>query len=84
MILICPEIEKWLLSTADSVGVTLVNFNLPDQLKGFKQITKTQNIDKNIEFYQFIKLLLNKKATGIMTLKKWIEAFKTNTIKNII
>lgn len=84
LILICPEIEKWLLSTADSVGVTLVNFNLPNQLKGFKQITKTQDIDKNIEFYQFIKLLLNKKSKGIMTLKKWIEAFKTNTIKNVI
>ena len=84
LILICPEIEKWLLSNADSVGVALSDFNLPDQLEGFKQITKTQDIDRNIEFYQFVKSLLNRKAIGIMTLKKWIEAFKINTIKNII
>lgn len=84
LILICPEVEEWLLRNANAVGVQLSSHNLPDKLKGFKQITKTQDIDKNIEFYQFIKSLLNKKAAGIITLKNWIDAFKTDTIKNII
>src|SRR5450432_1899479 len=60
LILICPEIEEWLLSNANLVGVDLSNYNLPEYLKGFKRITKTQNIDKNVQFYQFIKLLINK------------------------
>jgi len=84
LILICPEIEEWLLINATSVDVDIANHNLPPQLKGFKQITKTQDIDRNIEFYQFIKLLVKKKAPGIITLRNWIEAFKNDTIETII
>ena len=84
LILICPEIEEWLLMNANSVNADLSSFDLPIDLKGFKQITKTQNIDINIGFYQFIKSLVNKNAPGIVTLKSWIDAFKTNTIEDII
>jgi hypothetical protein len=84
LILICPEIEEWLMSNANSVGVELTSHNLPAQLKGFKQITKTPDIDRNMEFYQFIKELLNKKASGIITLRNWIDAFKSNTLVDII
>lgn len=84
LILICPEIEEWLLMSANSVDVDPANHNLPQNLKGFKQITKIQNIDKNLEFYQFIKLLIKKGAPGIITLQNWIEGFKSNTIEKII
>ncbi len=84
LILICPEIEQWLLTNAIAVGIEPSAFNLPQKLKGFKQITKTQDIDKNIDFYQFIKSLLNKRAPGIITLRQWIDAFKTNSIQGLI
>ncbi|HEY8659068.1 MAG TPA: hypothetical protein VIL78_08520 [Hanamia sp.] len=84
LILICSEIEEWLLMNAKSVNVNLSDYNLPKDLYGFKQMTKTQDIDINIGFYQFIKSLVNKNASGIMTLKSWIDAFKTNTIEDII
>ena len=84
LILICPEIEEWLMTNANSVNIKLSEFNLPADLKGFKQITKTQNIDINMAFYQFTKLLVSKKAPGIIALKSWIEAFKTNTIEDAI
>jgi hypothetical protein len=83
LILICPEIEEWLLTNATSVQVDPSNFNLPSNLKGFKQITKTQSIDLNIGFYRFIKLLINKNSTGIITLRNWINAFRTNTIEDL-
>lgn len=82
LILICPEIEEWLLMNADAVNIELSTYNLPSFLKGFKQTTKAQNIDLHIGFYRFIKSLMNKKSPGIMTLKNWINAFKTNTIEN--
>jgi len=84
LILICPEIEEWLMNNATAVGIELTSYNLPPQLKGLKQITKRQNIDRNIEFYQFIKELLNKNASGIITLRNWIDAFKSNTIKDVV
>jgi|SRR6185437_3016042 len=82
LILICPEIEKWLLMNANSVHLDPSDFNLPSDLSGFKQITKTQNIDSNIEFYQFIKTLIQKNAAGIITLRNWLNEFKNNTIDN--
>ena len=68
LILICPEIEEWLLMNANTTNIDLSGYNLPSNLKGFKQITKTQNIDLNIEFYRFVKSLINNKAPGITTL----------------
>lgn len=83
LILICPEIEDWLLMNANATNIDPLSYNLPSNLKGFKQITKTQNIDLNIEFYRFVKSLMNKTAPGITTLQSWINAYRTNTIENL-
>ena len=82
LILICPEIERWLLMNANSVHLNLSDFKLPSDLTGFKQITKTQNIDSNLEFYQFIKSLINKNSAGIITLRNWIDDFINNITEN--
>jgi hypothetical protein len=83
LILICPEIENWLLMNANSVQVNPLDFNLSENLKGFKQITKTQDIDLHIGFYRFIKSLLNKNAAGVTTLKSWINSFITGNIEEL-
>lgn len=75
LILICPEIEEWLLNDANAVNVNPLMFNLPERLKGFKQITKTQDIDKHEGFYRFIKELIEQSAPAITTLGNWIDAF---------
>ena len=78
LILICPEIERWLMHDAEVVQIepTDEKYALPPNLKGFTSICKTQDIDKNIGFYRFVKALINKNAPSIMTLKSWIEHFK--------
>lgn len=83
LILICPEIEKWLLKNAISAQVNPSDFNLPHDLHGFKQVTKTQNIDSNLGFYQFIKELIKNNSVGLITLRNWISEFKNNNIENI-
>lgn len=83
LILICPEIEVWLLRNANDVSIDPISFGLPSALKGFKQMAKTQNIDVNIEFYRFVKALMNKNSRGIITLKAWITAFRNNTIEDL-
>lgn len=84
LILICPEIEKWLLMNSNLVNINLSTYNLPISLNEFKQITKKQDIDQNNDFYQFIKLLMDKRSPGIITLKSWIDAFGANKMENII
>ena len=81
LILICPEIERWLLMNANSVHLNPADFNLPADLRGFKQITKTQNIDSNLEFYKFIKDIINRNSVGMITLRNWINEFKIILLK---
>ncbi len=58
LILVCPEIEVWLLRYEEAIGIDPTNdFGLPMNLSGLKSITKVQDIDKNIDFHRFIKAL---------------------------
>ena len=85
LILICPEIEKWLLADAEYVNITPsdIEFNLPNKLEGLIQISKIKSIDKNEGFKKFIKALIREKAPSITTLKKWIELFKLGQLDNL-
>jgi hypothetical protein len=80
LILICPEIEQWLMIDAKSVQIDPTEFGLPPNLKGFTSICKTQDIDRNEGFYRFIKELINKNAPSITTFKKWIDCFKNGQL----
>ena len=84
LILICPEIEEWLLKDARAIGINTSDFNLPEDLKGLKQLTKIQSIDKNIGFHRFIKKLLQEKAPAITTFKSWIDLFKDGNLGSLI
>lgn len=86
LILICPEIEKWLMADAEKVQIDPAdnNYKLPNQLKDFIQISKIRDIDKNEGFKNFIKALVREKAPSVTTLKKWIELFKNNELDKLV
>ncbi|MCU0323350.1 MAG: hypothetical protein MUE72_13095 [Chitinophagaceae bacterium] len=85
LVLICPEVEKWLIADAEKVALnpSTEEFGLPNQLKDFKKISKIKDIDKNIGFYRFIKALVREKSPSITTLKYWIALFKQNELDSI-
>jgi len=82
LILICPEIEKWLMKDAIAVQISPEDnkYGLPANLKGFTSICKTKDIDRNEGFYRFVKHLINKNAPSITTLRSWIEQFKQDQL----
>ncbi len=84
LVLICPEIEEWLLSDAKAVGIAPIDFGLPENMKGFKELTKIQSIDRNIGFHRFIKKLLRENAPAITTLKSWIDLFKAGKLDSLV
>lgn len=86
LILICPEVEKWLLTDSQKVNIdpTDDSYKLPDQLTSFVKRTKTRNIEKNEGFKRFIKALEREKAPSITTLKLWIELFKEDKLDTLI
>jgi hypothetical protein len=75
LIVICPEIEHWLNENAISVNTLPKEYNLPNNLKGFKQLCKSKDIRKNFQFDNFIKKLVERKASGIITLQTWLKDF---------
>jgi hypothetical protein len=83
LMLICPEIEQWLMNDARHAQIDPTGYNLPPNLKGFTSICKTQDIDRNEGFYRFIKTLINKNAPSVSTLKMWIDCFKKDQLDNL-
>ena len=75
LIIICPQMEKWLMYNAVSVNVMPEEYNLPQKLTGFIKLCKQKDIDKDTGFTNFIKALLNRKALGIFTLQTWLTDF---------
>ena len=84
LVLVCPEMEEWLMNDADSININPTDFELPESMKGFKEITKTQDIDRNEGFKRFVKKLLHENAPSISTLKNWIELFKKDELDSLI
>jgi len=85
LILVCPEMEKWLLADAEKVNIepSSEEYNLPNRLNGLIKISKIKDIDKNVGFKKFIKALVREKAPSISTLKTWIELFKTDQLHSL-
>lgn len=77
LIIVCPEIENWLLMEAQSVGIRPESerFGLPSNMQGFIKVSKLSDIYKNDGFKVFIRDLLKAEAPGISTMKKWIDQF---------
>jgi hypothetical protein len=86
LILICPEVESWLLEDAKKSGIipSDVEYNLPDQLKRFVQISKIKDIDRNEGFKKFIKALIKAQAPSVITLQKWINLFKLDQLDTLV
>jgi hypothetical protein len=80
LILICPEVEKWLLADAEKTGINPLDYGLPYQLKDLIQISKSKDIDKHEGFKRFIKSLVREKGPSVTTLKQWIELFKNGQL----
>lgn len=85
LVLICPEAEKWLLNDARKVNINPSDekYNLPNEIKGFKKISKIKSIDKNEGFKVFIKDLVRAESPSITTLKKWISLFRFDELNNL-
>ncbi|MBC7495130.1 MAG: hypothetical protein H7221_09000 [Flavobacterium sp.] len=85
LILIRPEIEKWLMNDANAIGInpSHKDYNLPADLQGFKEVTKIKDIDKNEGFKNFVKKLIREEAPSITTLKHWIGLFKNNELHTV-
>lgn len=83
LIFICPAMEKWVISCADEVAISLSDFNLPHDFKKLRGITKTaksENQDVHSDdLQQLFKALKKSDSKVIRTLQFWVEYLKRNS-----
>jgi hypothetical protein len=84
LVLICQEVEEWLLNAAKAVEIASIDFSLPKDMRGFMSISKNISIDRNNGFRDFNKKLLRENAPAITTLKNWIDLFKGGNLDSLI
>jgi hypothetical protein len=75
LILIIPAIEKWILKSAESVEVLPSHFGLPDDFEKFRDKLKSQIIETNIDFKNFLKKIKELEAPNFVMLQNWINHF---------
>lgn len=71
-----PAIEVWILKVCEQKKIDISDFNLPDDLKALKKITKPQT---SVEDKRFIDLFLRFNISGnrsVLKLKTWIKLLK--------
>jgi hypothetical protein len=71
--LCCPAIERWLLDSADSLGLDLDTFGLSKDIKQFKKVTKSLGILKNNDFKNFIRELNSRSAPAFVYLNELLN-----------
>ncbi|MEO8150074.1 MAG: hypothetical protein ABI723_20725 [Bacteroidia bacterium] len=76
IIVVCPAWEKWLMNCCSNAAINPVEFNLPADLEGLCDITKSKDIHKNEEFKNLIKTLIRKNVPPIIKLRDWLIEMK--------
>ena len=78
IIQICPAIEKFILVSSKSAGVSLSDFNLPDDLDSLKKLSKTITSKNDSRFKNLFKELSKSDVEEIRLLKAWIKYLREN------
>jgi len=79
IIQISPAIEKFVLKSAEEVGINLEDFGLPNEFEHLKKITKRITSRDNIQLRNLFFELKNKNASQIVLLSNWILYLKEKT-----
>jgi hypothetical protein len=78
IIQIDPAIERFILKSAQTAGISLRDFGLPDDLSSLTKISKTVNSKKDIKFKSLFRALIESQSSEIIRLSSWIRYLKEN------
>jgi hydrogenase maturation factor HypF (carbamoyltransferase family) len=76
IIQISPAMERFILSNANAIGISLEDYQLPSDLTLLKKESKTVNTKNDRRFKQLFKTLINNGAPEIQRLRAWIDYLK--------
>lgn len=78
IIQIRPVIEKWIITICEIAGISLIEFNLPNELKSLLKVTKSIGSRKDERLINLFKEMKRKNCEPVIELKLWLEFLKNN------
>lgn len=78
IIQINPAIERFIIDAAIEVGISLSDFNLPDDITLLTKESKTVNSKNDERFKRLFRALLAGNALQVGRLARWITYLKEN------
>lgn len=76
MIQIAPAMERFILTSAEAVGISLSTYGLPETLDALKKVSKTVNSKNDPKFKGLFKAMKKASAPGMLRLAAWISYLK--------
>jgi hypothetical protein len=70
--------EDFILKNAEMCGISMINYDLPDNLSELINLTKSIAVKTNPNFKRLFKAIKQNENTDFHKLAQWIELFKTN------
>ena len=81
IIQISPAIERFIMTNANKVGLSLEDFGLPSNFERLKKVSKTANSKNDIRFKRLFKALYENGAEDMHRLSSWIKYLKEHNYK---
>jgi hypothetical protein len=82
LIFICPAVEKWIIACASDAGISLSDYQLPNDFRSLMKITKKSLGENDDEFSSNFRDLFNalkvENIPNVAVLRFWIEYLKAN------
>jgi len=73
LIVFSPALERFLVETAVSAGVTPMEFSMPSNAKALGGVIKDSKIESNQNYLNFLYQLVQADQPQIQTLRKWLQ-----------
>jgi hypothetical protein len=78
IIQIVPAMEKFIISNAHSVDISILDYNISNELDSLKKESKQQQSKKDERFKKLFRDLKKSGAADIITLSNWIKYLRDN------
>ncbi|MBD1362200.1 hypothetical protein IDJ77_00130 [Mucilaginibacter sp. ZT4R22] len=78
MIQISPAVEQFMLNCANLTGLSLSDYQLPQDLSGLRKSTKSTTSKNDVRFKNLFKALLANDSEDLKRLQRWVVYLKTN------
>ncbi len=72
LIILCPELEEWILNSAKSIGIAIPK-EIPENPKKLHNITQLKSVATNKVLMDFLREIKNTKAHSFQKLKEIID-----------